>query len=142
MIFVTDIRDLQYYWQPADLPCYCEPVLKPSDILLQAPLPPHFHTSDLDVQMHVFGPDGVTPLYGGANAIGYFDWWIMRNSDGKYFINLRANWLIFGCILCSFVLKLRVWNTATLETYFEGWTEQYCIDTCCLQPAEITYEDV
>lgn len=130
MIFVSDISQLQYYNTPPGGICYCDALVKPSDMTLQAPL--DFNgTGTYTMLIEVWSPDGLTNL---ENATSYFDYFFFVNP-----ITLRHTFMVrlkaFSPAMCihkCFLIRVTVTNAGI--TYFQRFTERYCQSTCCTVP--------
>lgn len=136
MIFVTNIKDLNYYSAPAGVPCFCEQVFTPSDVLLQAPLDFNgspTYTLDVDIMT----PDGLTS-YGEYSS--YFTYYFFTNPvNGKHYFNLKLN--SYAPPMCEhlcWILRVTVKKGDTV--YFRKYTERYCQTACCAPAGDITVE--
>lgn len=130
MVWIRNIEDLQFYNTPRGVTCYCETILKPSDMFLQGYLDNNANTSDTySLDIDVLSADG-TILIG--NVTSYFDYYFARstvNNRDFFVANLRG----FPPEMCNnpcFILKVTVTNGGL--TYFLYYTERYCIPSCCL----------
>jgi len=98
-----DLKDLLHYHPNTGGYCYCELLIEPSDLMLQARIPEV--SPDTEVYIEAYAPDGVT-LLGGITS--NFKGIIATDSNGDYYANLQMQ--TFNSILCEecFVLKVQV----------------------------------
>lgn len=133
MIWLSNINDLQYYHPIDGVPCYCDQLIFPSDMLLQAVLPTNA-TSGFGVTVYVYSADGLT-LY--EDATTYFQYYIAQNPvTGSRFINLRLK--SFSPTMCThacYIIRLVVTQGGT--SVFDKFTERYCQNSCCDIPRGI-----
>lgn len=140
MTWIDNISELQFYSQPENFPCYCELLLSPDDIILQAQVP-NVSQNAYTVKIEVLTADGATIL---EDATLYFEWYSFQGTNGKWYVNMRAK--RFSPEMCSnkcFILLVTIISTLTSPLYvvFEKYTERYCLDDCCLVPSEIRIQD-
>lgn len=135
MIWFDSKYDLQYYNQPEGVECYCEALIKPSDMILQGMLPAvpgNSYTMHIDV----YSADGNT-FYESANT--YFSYFFGGIADGRRYFNAQLKGYSPG--MCShecFVLNVYVTNAAGGQV-FNKWTERYCIANCCDEVTSIDF---
>lgn len=139
MIWANSIADLQYYNQPPPpAPCYCEHLVYPSDLVLQASFSPSFGTLDFDVEL--LTPDGLTQLELPATTKNYFQWYFFIY-NGVYYANIRLK--TYSPVMCTkpcWILKVTITNKTTGQVIFDKYTQRYCQTTCCDVPRGITFE--
>lgn len=128
MVWIADINDLQYYNQPVGADCYCETILKPSDMMLQGYL--DFNgNGTYSIDIDVLSPDGTILIGNVTDAFTiYFGKSPFNNRD---FFNAKLNG--FPTEMCAnpcFILKVTV--TGNGNTYFLYYTERYCTPNCCM----------
>lgn len=140
MIFVSNISQLQYYNTPPGGICYCEALVRPSDVTLQAPL--DFNgNGTYTMLIEVWSPNGLTNL---ETSTSYFDYYFFVNPitlRHSFNIQLKA-FTPAMCIHKCFLIRVTVYNGST--TYFSRFTERYCQSTCCVVPqiTSITQEAI
>lgn len=130
MIWIDDISELQYYNQPADMPCYCDELFTPNDILLQAKVP-LVGSNNYNIAIYVYSADGLTNL---GEVTGDFEWYAFLGTDGQHYINIRG--IAFSSTMCNnkcFILRVKIWGDMTISGLyiFDKYTERYCLDSCC-----------
>lgn len=134
MTWFDNIKDLQYYHQPKDLPCYCDAVAYPFDMYLQGQLQGNGNYS---VSLYVYSADGITQY---ENATTYFDVYTGIMPNGVHFFNSRLK--AFSPAMCAhecYIIKAVV-SQSNGMTVFEKYTERYCQNNCCDVPRNITLE--
>lgn len=124
-----DIDELLYYHPNTGGYCYCELLVEPSDLMLQARLPKT--SSDVNVYIEAFTPDGVTSL---GLVTSLFKGIVAVDPSGAYYANIQLQ--EFSTLLCSqcFVLKVTVIDgedTGAGTIVFDKFTQQYCVADCC-----------
>lgn len=126
MTWIDTINDLQYYHQPAGLPCYCDIIVFPADLMLQGSFSAGSGSYTLLVE--VMKADG-TQVY--ENATSYFEYYFAVNSfTGQHFFNARLK--AFAPSMCShacYILHAKVMDGSTVV--FDKYTERYCQSSCC-----------
>jgi hypothetical protein len=127
--------DLQYYNQPEGVPCYCEALVKPADMMLQGMLPPvpgNTYTMHIDV----YSADGNVKY---ETATTYFSYFFGSIPDGRRYFNARLkSWSPAMCTHECYVLNVYVTNAAGGQV-FNQWTERYCIANCCDEVTGISF---
>lgn len=146
MIWIDNIHDLDYYNHDTQAECYCDLLVNESDLTLQAEVAAPSN-GRYEVIVQVMSADGLEVL---EDATQYFKWAIFQGVNGKFYINLQAN--RFAPTMCSvgcFILKLTVnririftdisgsGGKVVKDSLFSKYTERYCVDNCCLVPANI-----
>lgn len=134
MTWFDNIKDLQYYHQPKDVPCYCDAVGYPFDMYLQGQLQGNGNYS---VSLYVYSADGLTQY---ENATTYFDVYTGIMPNGVHFFNARLK--SFSPAMCAhecYIIKAVVSQSGGM-TVFEKYTERYCQNNCCDVPRNITLE--
>lgn len=133
MNFFPSISDLEYYHAPKGIACYCEQLLTPVDLLLQAALDFNGNGS-YTMLIEVMSPDGLT-VYEDATA--YFSYYFFTNpNNGKHTANIRLD--SFSPAMCDhpcWILHIRI-STAT-NIHFDKYTQRYCNTACCALPTDI-----
>lgn len=129
MIWISHIEDLQYYRQPKGVPCYCEFLVYPQDLQLQAHLSPIAGIESLTI--YIYTPDGVTNL---GDITSYFEYYFATNPvTGQRFFNARLK--TFAPLMCAhpcFILR------AVASDVFDKYTERYCQASCCDIPRDVS----
>jgi len=143
MIWIYDINDLQYYHPVPGFPCYCDPLVYPEDLLLQALIGGSTDVvgSGLAVKIEVYSNDGQT-FYEDASS--YFNWVYTIAPNGNKYVNIQLGngfspaMYTYG----SFILKVTITSSLGdfVMTHFGAFTESYCIP-CCPVPSDITIVD-
>jgi hypothetical protein len=133
MIWIDNISQLQYYNQPKDVPCYCEVIIFPSDLMLQGSM--SAGGGSYSIQVDVMSANGLT-VY--ENATSYFEYYFAVNPiNGNHFFNARLK--SFAPSMCShacYILRVKV--TRDGNVVFDKYTERYCQSTCCDLARDIT----
>lgn len=134
MVWIADINDLQYYNLPVGADCYCETILKPSDMMLQGYLDFNGNGS-YTVDIDVLSADGTILI---ANVTSSFNIYTARSPyNNRDFFVAKLNG--FPDAMCNnpcFILKVTVTSGGT--TYFLYYTERYCTPDCCLTVNDVT----
>lgn len=138
-----DRNELQAYHPNTDGRCYCEYLLSPNDLTLQAHLP---EVSSGDVFRITFATTDGTSSY----AIPFTDHGVAivaKDSAGGYYITLRLD--DFPSQFCGpldpsyegycFTIRLEVFQTRSgvTKTLFDKFSQPYCIADCCLADGEL-----
>lgn len=125
-------QDLLYYHPNTGGYCYCELLVEPSDLTLQAHVPPVKEGANLYIDAYT--PDGETLI---AEVTALFKGIIATDTSGSYYVNLQLQ--SFGALLCDscFVLRVRVVSRTGSVTVFDKFTQQYCIADCCSATGEL-----
>lgn len=135
MVWFDNISQLQYYNQPKGVPCYCEIIVFPSDMILQAQFPANSGAFGLLIE--VMSVDGLI-VYEDATA--YFDrYFFIHPTTGDYVANLQLK--SFSPQMCArvcYILRVRI-DMGTTRV-FDKYTERYCQSSCCDIARDITFE--
>lgn len=136
MTWFDNIKDLQYYHQPKDVPCYCEAVAYPFDLYLQGHIPNGSRNYTLNI--YVYSADGLTQY---ENATSYFQYYFGAVPGGNtHFFNARLK--SFSPAMCAhecYILRAQVVQSNGVFV-FDKYTERYCQNNCCNVAANITFE--
>lgn len=143
MIFVNNISQLSYYSPNPQWGCYGEPLLQPSDILLQAN---GFPTAATDVSVFI----NVCDTAGNFQEIAttYFAYNIRQIVIAGItytYVNIQgSNFSPFMISNRCFTLNVVVIDNATGNILFNKWTEKYDIQntTPSLVPSELSINDI
>lgn len=123
-----DQEDLLYYHPNTGGYCYCELLVEPSDLILQAPLPSV--TADIHIYIEAYQPGGVTFI---DDVTDLFKGIVAKNPSGGYYATMQAQ--VLSTLLCAecFVLKVTIIDKASTvpRTVFQKFTQQYCVADCC-----------
>lgn len=134
MIFIgNDISRLQYYINPQGAPCYCDPVVYPTDLILQGNFA-SLYISGFAISVYVYSTDGITQY---EDATSYFEYYFFP-FNGRVYFNLRCK--SFSQAMCNYgcyVMRVVVSNDG--QSLFDSYTQAYCQNTCCDTPRGITY---
>lgn len=131
MLWFSDKKDLQYYNQAPGVPCYCEELVYPSDMVLQGSIPGGAGTGSYNISFEVWSVDGNT-IYEVATS--YFDYYFFVNPVNKqhYF---TAKLKTFSPAMCAhkcFLIRVGITNAGDPNNYlFANWTERWCVSDCC-----------
>jgi len=122
-------EDLLYYHPNTGGYCYCELLIEPSDLLLQGRIP--IVPPGTDMLVEAYEPDGLTLI---ENVTAYFIGIFAEDTNGEGYFNIRC--VTFPPSLCDRCFVLRVVATTPVgsasTTVFDQYTQQYCIDDCCV----------
>lgn len=146
MVWIDSIEYLQYYNQTPGVDCYCDLLVDPNDLILQAQVP-FSPSGQYIVLIEVLQPDGLVVF---EDATQYFQWYAFQASNGNYYINMQA--LRFSPAMCAnscFILRVTI---SRVEIYnlgltinrvvFQKYTERYCVDNCCIVATSISINQV
>lgn len=134
MIWVSNILQLQYYNQPAGVPCWCESLLFPADLSLQGILTGG--QNPYTVVLYTYSADGLTQY---ENSTANFQIYTAKATNGVDYFNARLE--AFTEIMClhkCFIIRAVV-TTSNGEIIFDKYTERYCQTDCCDVPRGISY---
>src|SRR5690606_35930597 len=135
MRFVTDISAPDSA-NACCAPCYCEKIMYASDMTLQlSPTSQQFYNLATAIVINVCDAEG-TVL---EDATSYFEWRTFKIGNKKY---LNARLKTYSPAMClNSCFRLRVTINAvlivTLIPVFTGYSELYCLDSCCDIPRGI-----
>lgn len=148
MVWIDNISDLSYYNTLPGMPCYCDPLIYPEDLILQAFLGGSYDVipSNVTVKIEVYSSDGTT-LY--EDATSYFNWVVIASPSGNKYLNLQLGNNFSPAMYShgSWILKVSVSGSVSGSlgsihyNVFEKFTEQYCSPCCPTQPGDITISD-
>lgn len=128
MIWISKIEDLEYYNHSEPVPCYCETLVDPADLVLQT-TSLNAYKGTLTLSVKVYTTDGLTIL---EDATSYFSWYVF-SANGATYANLKLN--SFSPTMCSeacWILRVSLTSTALGgATAFDKYTERYCNVACC-----------
>lgn len=146
MIWVDadNITELDYY-HPTNLnvPCYCDLIMQPSDMYLQAQIGTESVSLTMGIEM--YEADGVTFLY--TVTADYYTFETVVDALGNRYVNIR--FLRFPDFMCNnpcFILRVKIYRTrisqqfSSLRLIFDKFTQRYCLHDCCIVPSGITVE--
>lgn len=150
MVWFDSLEYLQYYNQTPGVDCYCDLLVDPNDLILQAEIP-YSPSGQYIVLIEVLQPDGLVVF---EDATQYFQWYAFQANNGNYYINMQA--LRFSPAMCAnscFILRVtisrvEVYGTVIGETQtinrivFQKYTERYCVDNCCIIATSISINQV
>lgn len=135
--------ELQAFHPNTDGRCYCEYLLSPNDLTLQAHLP---EVSGVDVFRISFATtDGSSSYLFPFNDYGVAI--VAKDSAGGYYITFRLD--DFPSHFCGpldpsyegycFTMRLEVFQTigGVTRTLFDKFSQPYCIADCCLAEGEL-----
>lgn len=151
MVWIDSIEYLQYYNQTPGVDCYCDLLVDPNDLILQAPVPPS-PSGEYTLLIEVLQPDGLLVF---EDATQYFQWYAFQANNGNYYVNMQA--LRFSPAMCAntcFILRVTIKRVeryinaeseeiTTIERIvFQKYTERYCVDNCCVIATSISINQV
>jgi hypothetical protein len=134
MVFISNIYDLQYYKGSPLVPCYCESLTAPSDMVLQGDfVAGNIQNFSLSADIDLLSPDGLTVYE--ADIEDEFDiWYGVNPQNGRWFFNARLkNYTPEMCVRKCFILHviIRIDNGVSEYNVFNKYTERYCQQNCC-----------
>lgn len=133
MIWVNRIADLDYYNTTPGAPCYCEFLVYPGDLVLQAQYPtPAFGEA---IIISVLSPDGLQVYESNANA--YFEVYYFTIGSIRY-CNIRLK--TYSPAMCSnkcWILHVQIENGTKIIS-FDKYTNKYCQASCCDIPRGVS----
>lgn len=131
MIWVSSLDQLQINNQCDGIPCYCEALLYPSDLLLQGTIPAGQGSGNYGISIEVWTADGQTALEADNSNFDYYFFVNPITQEHNFNIRLKK----FTSAMCQyrcFLIRVGVWNSGYPDTFlFANWTERYCISDCC-----------
>lgn len=135
MIFFTSIDELNGNNTPDGVPCYCERIIYPDDLLLQSPLTwqgPNEYT----LLIELYSVDGKTNF---GDVTDKFSYYFFKNPiSGKHTFNIRLeHFHELMCIHACWILKVTVSDSAHI--YFQKITDRYCQTSCCDVPRGVGF---
>jgi hypothetical protein len=134
MQFIDSIFDLDYYRPlPAGVPCYCETVNIPNEMRLQSDLD-YNGSGTYTYLIEAYQPNGQTLL---GDVTSYFTITQYTNvvTGLQGFTLVLKGFAPVMCANACFVLHVYVSNGA--GTYFNKYTQKYCVPNCCEYATEI-----
>src|ERR1700754_1398338 len=87
MIWLDNIQDLQYYHPIKDMPCYCEILLFPNDMILQGAFNPG--SGSYTLLLEVMSADGLMVYADGTANFSYY--FAANPLTGQHFFNAQLN---------------------------------------------------
>lgn len=151
MIWINSISELNYLTQSPLADCYCDLLIEPSDLLLQAEMAiPYSPRSQWTLQVWLLDSSGETII---DEISDIFEWYVFFSPNGNYYLNIRAlringQMCQLGCFILHVVISRTesyydsnlVLNEANIIR-FDKYTDRYCIDSCCtVLPSDITFQ--
>lgn len=131
MLWFSDKKELQYYNQSLGVPCYCEELIYPGDMMLQGSIPGGKGTGNYSIGFEVWSTDGNT-IYEVATS--YFDYYFFTNPINQlhYFTARLKSFSPAMCAHKCFLIRVGITNVGEPNNYlFANWTERWCISECC-----------
>lgn len=132
MVWFNSKYDLQYYNPILGFPCYCEFLVEPNDLTMQAVI--NAPTTGVAAAIEVYSADGNTN-YG--TFTNYFTITYGINQNGNTYFQIQLN--TFAPPMCEhecWVLHV-VLSIGGVEV-FNKWTERFCNVACCGTVGKIT----
>jgi hypothetical protein len=146
VVWFDSIEYLQFYNQTPGIDCYCDLLVDPNDLILQAQVT-FSPSGQYVVLIEVLQPDGLIVF---ENATQYFQWYAFHAANGNYYINMQA--LRFSPAMCAnscFILRVTISRVEFYEigqsinrVVFQKYTERYCVDNCCIVATSISINQV
>lgn len=136
MIWIDNIGQLQYYNQPRGLPCYCETLLHPNDVLLQGTFVPQGATYTID--LYVYSADGLTQYEDASTLFSYY-FAVNPTTKDHYFTARLNQWAESMCEHKCFIIRAVVTSDTGLVA-FDKYTERYCQSECCDTATDVDFE--
>lgn len=135
MVFRDSIYQLQFYSPPAaPIPCYCENVFAPTDLMLQGML--YDGNGVYAIKIQSYSADGLT-LY--ADDTIYFNSFFGRTNTGQDYFQTQLK--TFSPEMCEhqcYIFRVTVTQNGGAVVLFDKWTEKYCQVGCCTPAYDIT----
>jgi hypothetical protein len=126
MTWIDTINQLQYYHQPKGVPCYCDIIVFPSDLMLQGAF--GAGSGSYTITIELMKADG-TLVY--ENITSYFEYHFAVNQfTQQHFFNARLK--AFATSMCThacYILHVKVMDGSAVV--FDKYTERYCQSSCC-----------
>lgn len=136
MVWLDSIADLQYYHAKAGIPCYCEILIYPGDMMLQGAFPKGSGSYTLTIE--TFSADGLTSYETSTANFSYY--FALNPVTNQHFFNAQLNSFTGAmCTYACYVMKVQVTDTVTGLAVFTKWTERYCQSSCCDIARDITF---
>lgn len=133
MTWFDSIPELPYY--DTKLPCYCEPLALPTDLILQGSFPKV--NTVLGHIASLRSPDGLTEY---EDISSYFSvYYFVNPINGLYYFNARLN--RFSPEMCArkcWIIEFYVF-TDSLGVAFDKYTQRYCTATCCETASGVSF---
>jgi hypothetical protein len=133
MIFIDNIKELEYYNQSSIEDCYYDYIDTPHDLTLQVTNLPATPIYELFIWAHY--ADGTGPIGGSGNEISrYFDWYFAKAPNGSFYLNIRLNSnLDIFCSVSCFILRVQIrdGNSGINQILFDKYTQRYKMPGCC-----------
>lgn len=132
MRFVNDISQIGEV--RCGEPCYCEYLMYPSDLQLQAGISRATGVS-YSLNVYLYDRFGNTQI---ADITSFFSWWVADTPGGRK-LTLKLN--SFPATMCAascFTLRVVLTGTSVIGSVFDRFTDVYCIKSCCDYPTGIT----
>lgn len=139
MRFVTDISAPDSA-NACGAPCYCEKIMYASDMAFQlSPDSQQFYNLATSIVINVCDPEGNIL----EDATSYFDWWTASIGSRKYLTARLKTYSPAMCANSCFRISITI-NAVLIVTpipVFTGYSDLYCLDSCCDLPGGIIIGD-
>jgi len=134
MIWIDSIYDLQYYKQTPGVPCYCEQVVYPDDMMLQGVI--YNGSGSYSLKVYVYSGDGITQY---EDATSNFNYYFAKNpqTGNDFFAVQLKNFSVAMCSYSCYILRIQVMSNGAL--IFDKYTERYCQTSCCDTARGVSY---
>lgn len=144
MIWIDDINELDYY-NPTTLPvpCYCELIMQPDDLYLQAPI--GTETGSIDVRVETYEADGISLIEVIDDSFYNFE--LVTDALGNRYVNIR--FIRFTELMCNnpcFIFRVKIHRVIRRQLYqtrrliFDKYTQRYCLHDCCIIPSQVVVQ--
>lgn len=132
MRFITDISAPDSA-NACGAPCYCEKIMYASDMTFQlSPNSQQFYNLGTSIAIHVCDPEGNVI----EDATSYFNWWTAISGGRKYMTARLKTYSPAMCVNSCFRIRVSIIPTTGIPVYV-GYSELYCLDSCCDIPRGI-----
>lgn len=133
--WINSISQLQYYIPNSPI-CYCESLIYPDDMLLQALI--NNGNGTYAVTFYVYSADGLTQY---EDATAYFEYYFaVMNGSNQQFMNARLK--SFSPAMClhkCFIIRAVITQQSGTVTLFDKYTERWCVPNCCDTARGVTF---
>lgn len=123
-MWFNTIAELPYY--DASLPCYCEPLALPQDLILQGSFNKYGNSYSFTATL--LSPDGLTTY---EDITSYFSIYYFNNPiNGLHYFNARLNrFSPEMCLRKCWIIQVEIYTVDAV--LFNKYTQRYCTATCC-----------
>lgn len=131
-MWFNSIAELPYY--DTKLPCYCEPLAVPHDLILQSSFSKY--GSSYTFSATLMSPDGLTEY---EDITPYFSvYYFINPINGQYYFNARLDRFSDEmCIKKCWIIQIII--SVPDAILFNKYTQRYCTATCCETASGVTF---